>query len=51
MVEPKYVDEILNWFNMEVPRKGSWRMVYVSARFKCYLTLDEKNCMRDYSIM
>ena len=36
MVKSKYIDEILNWFNMEMPRKCSWRMVYVSARFKCF---------------
>ena len=34
MVKPKYIDEILNWFNMETPRKGSWRMVYVYTRLK-----------------
>ena len=32
MVVPKYIDEILNWFSMETPRKGSCRMEEVGAR-------------------
>jgi hypothetical protein len=43
MVMPKYIDEILNLFNMETPRKGSSRMEEVEARLKCFTTLDAQN--------
>ena len=40
---PKYIDEILNWFNIETPRRGSYRMEDVEARLGVSLTLDEQN--------
>ena len=43
MVKPKYIDEILNWFSMETPRKGSCRMEEVDARLSVSQTLDELN--------
>ena len=41
MVKPKCIDEILNWFSMEMPRKGSCRMEEVDARLGVLQTLDE----------
>ena len=41
MVKPKYIDEILNWFSMKTPRKGSCRMEEVDARLSVLQTLDE----------
>ena len=43
MVMPKYIDEILNWFNMETPRKSSYRMEKVDATLSVFMTLDERN--------
>ena len=43
MVKPKCIDEILNWFSMEMPRKGSCRMKEVDARLSVSQTLDELN--------
>ena len=43
MVKPKCIDEILNWFNMEMPRKGSCRMEEVDAKLSVSQTLDELN--------
>ena len=43
MVMPKYIDEILNWFNMETPRKISCRMEKVDATLSVLMTLDERN--------
>ena len=40
---PKYIDEILNWFNIETPRRGSCRMEEVEARLGVSQTLDEQN--------
>ena len=43
MVKPKCIDEILNWFSMEMPRKGSCHMEEVDARPSVSQTLDELN--------
>lgn len=43
MVKPKCIDEILSWFSMETPRKGSCRMEEVDARLSVLQTLDELN--------
>ena len=43
MVMPKYIDEILNWFNIETPRKGPCRMEEVEARLGVSQHLMSKN--------
>ena len=43
MVKPKCIDEILNWFSMKTPRRGSCHMEEVDARLSVLETLDELN--------
>ena len=43
MVMPKCIGEILNWFSMEMPKKGYCRMEEVEARLSVSQTLDELN--------
>ena len=47
-VMPKYIDEILNWFNIETPRRDSCRMEEVEARLGVSQTLDEQNARMIY---
>ena len=43
MVKLKCIYEILNWFSMKTPRKGSCRIEEVDAKLSVSQTLDELN--------
>ena len=48
---PKYINEILNWFNIETPRKGSCRMEAIEARLGVFTNTWWAKRMSDLSIM